>query len=90
MAGKQHEHREEQYKTGAWSCANVQCPFYKGETRRVIVCEGFYRRENVRRCLPNEGMKRKVMEELCCGRYETCPWFQLVYGNYDNSGRKRK
>lgn len=86
---KMRHEREEACKTGAWNSTEVRCPFFKGQTRWAIVCEGFYVGENIRRCMISEARKRAIMEELCCRNYENCPWFQLVYGTYDANGKKR-
>ncbi|MBQ6177693.1 MAG: hypothetical protein IJK29_10890 [Bacteroidales bacterium] len=86
---KPHE-REARCHTEAWRAVEVRCPFYKGESRNVIVCEGFYVSETVRRCFQAAEKKRRIMEELCCRNFETCPVFQLVYGTYDAKGQKTK
>lgn len=86
---KPHE-REEAYNASSWKSVDVKCPFFKGEARKVIVCEGFYVSENIRRCLHSEARKKAVMAELCCRNYESCPWFQMVYGTYDAKGQKTK
>lgn len=73
---------EEHYHSSSWSSVYVKCPFWKGETKRAVVCEGLVAGENMRRLLPSEEAKKSLMKKFCCKNYEQCKIFQLVYGGY--------
>lgn len=73
---------EERYINHSWTQVDVQCPFWKGETRRAVVCEGLLAGERIRRFMPDEKAKTALMKELCCKNYRQCQIFQLVYGGY--------
>ena len=65
-----------------WAAVHVKCPFWKGETRRAIVCEGMVSGETIRRIMSGEDEKKRMMRKLCCKDYEQCKLFQLLYGGY--------
>jgi hypothetical protein len=73
---------DEAARASGWGAVNVQCPFWKGETRRAVVCEGLLAGERIRRIFPGQEGKRRLMEARCCRDYERCQIFQLVYGGY--------
>ena len=66
----------------SWKDADVRCPFYKGNTRKAIVCEGLLKGENIRRMFGREDKCAKTMKRFCCASYEECQVFQLVYNKY--------
>lgn len=68
--------------TTTWGRVHVKCPFYRGETKYAVCCEGLDKRRNARRIFDDEKMKKKQMETFCCSHFELCEWFQKVYGNY--------
>ena len=52
-----------------YGAGNVLCPFYKGETRNTIKCEGVISST----CSNNFSMtktKKEHYEEYCCGKYK--------------------
>ena len=66
----------------SWTQVDVQCPFWKGETRKAVVCEGILAGERIRRIMTDEKAKLALMRKLCCKDYQMCQIFQLVYGGY--------
>lgn len=77
--------REPHYHTGVWSSTYVQCPFYAGETRQSVACEGLEPGERIRRVLPGESVKREMMLQLCknINGFDQCPIYRLVASKYD-------
>ena len=68
--------------TTTWARVRIKCPFYRGETKYAVCCEGLAKRKNARRIFESEDLKKQHLETYCCNDYETCEWFQKVYGNY--------
>ena len=65
-----------------WAAVNVQCPFWKGEQSRVIVCEGLGPGEKIERVLPSSGRKKLEMQTYCCKCYESCRIFKMLLAGY--------
>lgn len=72
--------------TGDWSAVSVRCPFWRGETSHAICCEGPCRGELVRRIFPNKKQKKDLRKRLCCGDYESCVVYKMVWATYETSG----
>lgn len=72
----------------SWRDADAKCPFYQGDTRRVIHCEGLVVGEHFRRIFQSDASCNTVFLSCCARNYENCPIFQLVYGTYSD-GKKR-
>lgn len=67
-----------------WRSVHVQCPFWKGNTTRAVVCEGLRRGESIRWCCRTTQKMTEVMDQLCCKDYEKCRIFQMLYGGYED------
>lgn len=76
---------DERMHTGDWSAVSVRCPFWRGETSHAICCEGPCRGELVRRIFPGKALKKDLKKRLCCGEYESCVVYKMVWETYDNS-----
>ena len=60
---------------------DVKCPFYKGETKKEIKCEG----EFTKKCVFEFDKlihKRDFMHKYCNTDYKKCPHFQRVNNKY--------
>lgn len=61
-----------------YSSANVMCPFYKGEDRHNVRCEGLDGCESLGIGYRTMGDKQNWQEAHCDTDYESCPIFRLI------------
>ena len=66
-----------------WVSALVKCPFWHGNTKRAVVCDGFRSGETVRWCFLTEGKMKDIVERLCCDQYEQCKIYKMLFEHYD-------
>lgn len=63
---------------------SVDCPFYLGETREKIRCEGIVPGSWIHFTFRDGKAKHKYERTYCCERYRACKLFQLLALGYAN------
>lgn len=61
-----------------YSGADVKCPFYKGEDRHIVRCEGLDGCESLAVGYRTMSDKLNWQETQCYADYESCPIFRLI------------
>ncbi len=60
---------------------DVQCPFYKGETKNSLKCEGVFALS----CINNftdKAAKNRHKEQYCNAKYQKCPHCKALMFKY--------
>lgn len=62
------------------------CPFYKGENRSIIYCEGVQDNSSIQLAFP--GSARKYRNDYCCesAGWKRCLIAQTLWRKYDKEG----
>lgn len=58
------------------------CPFYKGEYRQEIYCEGLVEDSNIHLGYANPGLLADHRVQYCEGDYSKCPIAQMLEQKY--------
>ena len=66
----------------SYMSVHVQCPFYKGDDRKKIVCEGIDDKCNTHHQYENKEQKMKRMEQYCTKDYKKCEFYKTLAGKY--------
>lgn len=57
---------------GSWKKGYVQCPFYVGDGKKSILCEGIFDRSRVASTFRRRADFHRQLEIYCCGCWEKC------------------
>lgn len=60
------------------------CPFYKGEYRQEIFCEGLVENSNIHLGYANPGLLNEHKQKCCEADYRSCPIAQMLEKKWDN------
>ena len=60
--------------------SDAQCPFYKGETRNVVYCEGVTEESSIHNAFPGNALVYK--SNYCCGKWESCIIAKMLWKKY--------
>ena len=61
-----------------WAGKMVICPFYKGEYRQEIFCEGLVKDSNIHQGFANPGLRTEHKQKYCETEYQSCPIAQML------------
>ena len=61
----------------------AQCPFYKGEYRMEIFCEGLIPDSSIHQGYANPALMNDYIKEFCTKDYERCPVAQMLNKKYE-------
>jgi hypothetical protein len=59
------------------------CPFYKGEDKNAIYCEGIVEESTVKNAFGSVAAAEACKRRLCCGKWETCPLAKALSAKYE-------
>lgn len=66
----------------SYMSVHVQCPFYKGDEKKKITCEGMDDKCNTHHQYENVTLKRKRMEKYCMKDYQKCEFYKILSKKY--------
>lgn len=62
----------------------AKCPFYKGEYRQEIFCEGLIQDSNIHQGYANPGLLNEYKQKHCEADYHSCPIAQVLEKKWDS------
>lgn len=63
--------------------ANAECPYYREEGYRQVICEGVDSKSTLQLVLNSKGRKQEFKEQYCCARWKRCHIAQMLNRMYD-------
>lgn len=66
-----------------WRTVLTQCPFYRQEDGKRIVCEGLPDKTTMALEFPSSQPKIEYKKRYCEKKYRDCPYAKILYQKWD-------
>lgn len=57
---------------------HAKCPFYRGDTRQSIICEGFLENSTVSMRFGAQRDMHQHSSIFCCNKFENCELYRMI------------
>lgn len=66
-----------------WQNPDAGCPYYLGDEKKEIQCEGLESRSKIALRYERQDEKRRQMREFCCKCWERCEIYRMLSAMYE-------